>query len=184
MASPATRAERSSTGSTASEPTPDRRWASAVRRSAAIVGITYRQLDYWARTDLVRPSVRRRAGERHAAPATRTATSCELKVMKSLLDAGVTLQIGAQGDRVPARRPRRRLGDRAASCSTARSSVLARDRRRSSSTCSRTGQGVLNIVPLGPVVERARRAAARARADAAGDGAGGAPVERGRARRG
>lgn len=26
-------------------------------RTAEIVGITYRQLDYWARTDLVRPSL-------------------------------------------------------------------------------------------------------------------------------
>ena len=26
-------------------------------RTAQIVGITYRQLDYWARTDLVRPSL-------------------------------------------------------------------------------------------------------------------------------
>jgi DNA-binding transcriptional MerR regulator len=26
-------------------------------RAAQIVGITYRQLDYWARTDLVRPSL-------------------------------------------------------------------------------------------------------------------------------
>ena len=27
------------------------------REAADIVGITYRQLDYWARTDLIRPSV-------------------------------------------------------------------------------------------------------------------------------
>jgi DNA-binding transcriptional MerR regulator len=27
------------------------------RKAAEIVGITYRQLDYWARTDLVRPSL-------------------------------------------------------------------------------------------------------------------------------
>ena len=26
-------------------------------RAAQIVGITYRQLDYWARTDLIRPSI-------------------------------------------------------------------------------------------------------------------------------
>ena len=26
-------------------------------RAAEIVGITYRQLDYWARTDLIRPSI-------------------------------------------------------------------------------------------------------------------------------
>ena len=27
------------------------------KRAAEIVGITYRQLDYWARTDLVRPDL-------------------------------------------------------------------------------------------------------------------------------
>ena len=27
------------------------------KRTAEIVGITYRQLDYWARTDLIRPSL-------------------------------------------------------------------------------------------------------------------------------
>ena len=40
-----------------------------------IVGITYRQLDYWARTDLAAAVARRRAGQRHASGATRTATS-------------------------------------------------------------------------------------------------------------
>ena len=27
------------------------------KRTAELVGITYRQLDYWARTDLIRPSL-------------------------------------------------------------------------------------------------------------------------------
>ena len=53
-----------------------------------IVGITYRQLDYWARTDLIRPSA--------AGPADQRAYSyrdlVELKVIKGLLDAGVSLQ--------------------------------------------------------------------------------------------
>ena len=31
-------------------------------KTAEIVGITYRQLDYWARTDLVRPSLADAAG--------------------------------------------------------------------------------------------------------------------------
>lgn len=54
-------------------------------------GITYRQLDYWARTGLVEPSVR---------PATGSGTQrlysfrdiLVLKVVKSLLDTGVSLQ--------------------------------------------------------------------------------------------
>ncbi len=32
-----------------------------------IVGITYRQLDYWARTGLLRPSISGRSWERHPA---------------------------------------------------------------------------------------------------------------------
>ena len=32
------------------------------KRAAEIAGITYRQLDYWARTDLVRPSLARATG--------------------------------------------------------------------------------------------------------------------------
>ena len=40
-----------------------------------IVGITYRQLDYWARTDLVRPSMTDAQGQRHAAPVLVPATS-------------------------------------------------------------------------------------------------------------
>ncbi|CAN5230340.1 hypothetical protein BH20ACT3_BH20ACT3_01250 [soil metagenome] len=32
------------------------------KKTAEIVGITYRQLDYWARTNLVRPSVTDAAG--------------------------------------------------------------------------------------------------------------------------
>lgn len=61
------------------------------KRSAEIVGITYRQLDYWARTDLVRPSLadatgsgsRRRYSYRDL---------LKLKVIKTLLDAGLRLE--------------------------------------------------------------------------------------------
>jgi DNA-binding transcriptional MerR regulator len=56
-----------------------------------IVGITYRQLDYWARTDLIRPSLADARGS-----GTQRIYSyrdlVELKVIKSLLDAGVSLQ--------------------------------------------------------------------------------------------
>ena len=56
-----------------------------------VVGITYRQLDYWARTDLVRPSVCDANGS-----GTQRLYSyrdlVELKVVKKLLDAGVSLQ--------------------------------------------------------------------------------------------
>ena len=59
--------------------------------ACAAAGITYRQLDYWARTGLVEPSVR---------PATGSGTQrlygfrdiLVLKVVKRLLDTGVSLQ--------------------------------------------------------------------------------------------
>lgn len=59
--------------------------------AAGVVGITYRQLDYWARTSLVLPTVR---------PAAGSGTSrlygfrdiLELKIVKRLLDTGVSLQ--------------------------------------------------------------------------------------------
>jgi len=54
-------------------------------------GITYRQLDYWARTGLVEPSVRSATGS-----GTQRLYSFRdillLKVIKRLLDAGVSLQ--------------------------------------------------------------------------------------------
>jgi len=57
-------------------------------QAAQIAGITYRRLDYWARTDLIRPS---------AADATGSGSRrryayrdlLELRVVKKLLDAGI-----------------------------------------------------------------------------------------------
>ena len=60
-------------------------------RTAKIVGITYRQLDYWARTDLVRPSLADATGS-----GSRRLYSyrdlLELRVIKSLIDAGIRLE--------------------------------------------------------------------------------------------
>ena len=93
-----------------------------------IVGISYRQLDYWARTDLVR-----------------------LKVIKSLLDAGVKLQTARKAIEYL----REDLGEDWAHASlvlNGASSVLARSGDDLIDVV-RQGQGVLNIVSLGPVVE-------------------------------
>jgi DNA-binding transcriptional MerR regulator len=61
------------------------------KKAAEIVGISYRQLDYWARTDLIRPSVCDAAGS-----GSRRQYSyrdlLELKVVKSMLDAGIKLE--------------------------------------------------------------------------------------------
>lgn len=60
------------------------------RQAAEIVGITYRQLDYWARTDLLRPS----AADAQGSGTRRVYTYrdlLELKVIKDMLDAGIKL---------------------------------------------------------------------------------------------
>src|SRR5829696_6732231 len=61
------------------------------QKTAEIVGITYRQLDYWARTDLVRPSLvdAKGSGSRRRYSYT---DLLELRVIKSLLDAGIKLE--------------------------------------------------------------------------------------------
>jgi DNA-binding transcriptional MerR regulator len=59
--------------------------------ACAAAGITYRQLDYWARTGLVEPSIRSASGS-----GTQRLYSFRdilvLKIVKRLLDAGVSLQ--------------------------------------------------------------------------------------------
>lgn len=61
------------------------------REVCAIVGITYRQLDHWARTDLLRPSLADATGS-----GSRRRYSFEdvvqLRVIKKLLDGGQSLQ--------------------------------------------------------------------------------------------
>ena len=64
----------------------------AGHQTARIGGITYRQLDYWARTNLVRPSLADARGS-----GTRRRYSyrdlLKLGVIKALLDSGVRLQL-------------------------------------------------------------------------------------------
>ena len=59
-------------------------------QACSIVGITYRQLDYWARTGLVRPGLKEARGS-----GTQRLYSfrdlVHLRVIRSLLDAGVSL---------------------------------------------------------------------------------------------
>ncbi|SER51704.1 MerR family transcriptional regulator [Corynebacterium cystitidis] len=56
-----------------------------------VAGITYRQLDYWARTDLVKPSIRGAQGS-----GSQRLYSFKdilvLKIVKRLLDTGISLQ--------------------------------------------------------------------------------------------
>ena len=61
------------------------------KAAAEIVGITYRQLDYWARTDLIRPELADAKGS-----GTRRRYSyrnlLELKLVKTMLDSGIKLE--------------------------------------------------------------------------------------------
>jgi DNA-binding transcriptional MerR regulator len=111
----------------------------------SIVGITYRQLDYWARTDLLRPSLADAKGS-GSQRLYSYRDLVELKVIKSLLDAGVNL--GA------ARRAigylRSNLGEDLANANLVLSGetpLLVRDGGEILDLV-RQGQGVLNIVSL------------------------------------
>ena len=114
----------------------------------AIVGITYRQLDYWARTDLLRPSISEAKGS-----GTQRRYSyrdlLELKVIKRLLDAGISLQSA----RVAIGYLRENLGEDVAAANlvlTGTESILASTGEEIIDLL-RGGQGVLNILPLASV---------------------------------
>ena len=115
----------------------------------SIVGITYRQLDYWARTNLLRPSISEAKGS-----GTQRRYSyrdlLELKVIKRLLDAGVSLQSARRAIEVL-----RESGADVASANVVLSgsqSVLARSGEEIIDLL-KGGQGVLNVVALAGVVE-------------------------------
>jgi DNA-binding transcriptional MerR regulator len=114
----------------------------------AVVGITYRQLDYWARTDLLRPSISEAKGS-----GTQRLYSysdlLQIKVIKRLLDSGISLR--------SARRAidcLRSSGDDVASANLVIDegrTVLARSGEEIIDLL-KGGQGVLNIVPMAGVV--------------------------------
>jgi DNA-binding transcriptional MerR regulator len=115
-----------------------------------IVGITYRQLDYWARTDLVRPSICDANGS-----GTQRLYSyrdlVELKVIKRLLDADISLQAARKAIEYL----RNQLGTDLASAHLVidgGNTVLVQTGDQIVDLL-RNGQGVLNIVALGPVVD-------------------------------
>lgn len=60
-------------------------------QTASVVGISYRQLDYWARTNLIRPSLSDASG---SGSRRRYSYSdlLELKAIKKLLDSGIKLE--------------------------------------------------------------------------------------------
>ena len=115
------------------------------KRTAEIVGITYRQLDYWARTDLLRPSVSDANGS-----GSRRRYSykdlLELKAIKTLLDAGIKLE----SVREVFSYMREQMGEDIASANLVihgTTSVLTRSGEELFDLV-RKGQGVLNVLPL------------------------------------
>jgi DNA-binding transcriptional MerR regulator len=146
------------------------------REAADIVGITYRQLDYWARTDLIRPSLadangsgsRRRYSYRDL---------IELNLIKTLLDAGQKLErVRAAFDYL------RDLGDDLASVQlviAGDSVVLVHDGEQLIDVVNRyQGQGVLNLLALDGVVEQVDAAIVELRPAASVAAAGGSGVVR------
>ena len=120
------------------------------KRTAEIVGISYRQLDYWARTDLIRPSLVDAAGS-----GSRRLYSyrdlLELKVIKSLLDAGLKLESVRQVFSFL----REQLGEDVATANLViqgKKSVLVRSGDELIDVLQK-GQGVLNVLPLAGVKE-------------------------------
>ncbi len=125
------------------------------REAADIVGITYRQLDYWARTDLIRPSLadangsgsRRRYSYQNL---------LELKMIKTLLDAGQKLErVRAAFEYL------RDLGDLTSAqlVIAGESVVLVREGENLIDVVNKyQGQGVLNLLALDGVVEQVEAA--------------------------
>ncbi len=117
-------------------------------KTASVVGISYRQLDYWARTDLIRPSLTDAAGS-----GSRRMYSyrdlLELRVIKSLLDAGIKLE--------SVRKAFTYLRDQAdtdiatATLVISGNDVLLCDGEMLIDIVRRGGQGVLNVLAIGSV---------------------------------
>ncbi|MEQ1703090.1 MAG: MerR family transcriptional regulator [Ilumatobacteraceae bacterium] len=117
-------------------------------KAAGVVGISYRQLDYWARTDLVRPSLADASGS-----GSRRLYSyrdlLELRVIKSLLDAGIKLESVRKAFTYL-----REHGDAdiaAATLVISGNDVLLCDGDTLIDIVRRGGQGVLNVLAIGSV---------------------------------
>ena len=137
------------------------------KRAAEIVGITYRQLDYWARTDLIRPSLTDASGSGSRRQYTYK-DLLELKAVKNLLDAGIRLE----SVRDVFSYLRESLGEDV----TAVNLVISGSKSVVVKTGEdlldllQNGQGVLNILPLAGVKDEVDAAII----DLYPDGAGGA----------
>lgn len=116
-----------------------------------IVDITYRQLDYWARTELVTPTLRQARGSGSQRLYTFD-DIVQLRVVKRLLDTGVSLQrVRLAVDELRSRG--QSLSD--VTLVADRNSVYAVDDNAQVIDLLARGQGVFAIA-LGPVVDELR----------------------------
>ena len=116
-------------------------------QAADIVGISYRQLDYWARTDLVRPSATDAAGSGSRREYVYR-DLLELKVIKNLLDAGIKLESVREVFNYLRRHVTTDVA--AAHIVISGKSVVLCDGEHLVDAV-RNGQGVLNVLPLASV---------------------------------
>ena len=119
-------------------------------QAAEVVGISYRQLDYWARTNLVRPSSLDAAGSGSRRVYTYR-DLLELRVIKNLLDAGIKLE----SVREVFNYLRNHVDTEIAAAHiviSGQSVVLCQGDQLVD--VLRNGQGVLNILPLSGVKEQ------------------------------
>jgi DNA-binding transcriptional MerR regulator len=116
-------------------------------QTAKVVGITYRQLDYWARTGLLKPSIVEAKGS-----GSRRQYSyrdlLELRVIKTLLDAGIRLE--AVREVFTYLRKHVTTDISSANIVISGSSVMLCENDQLVDILRR-GQGVLNVLPLSGV---------------------------------
>jgi DNA-binding transcriptional MerR regulator len=122
------------------------------KRAAEIVNISYRQLDYWARTDLIRPSM----ADAHGSGSRRRYSYrdlIELRLIKTLLDNGIKLENVRQAFHYI----RDQLGEDLSSAKlvlSGSSAVLVRENNELIDVVSKyKGQGVLNFLDLEDVTK-------------------------------
>jgi DNA-binding transcriptional MerR regulator len=122
------------------------------KQAAEIVDISYRQLDYWARTDLIRPSL----ADAHGSGSRRRYSYrdlIELKLIKTLLDNGTKLENIRQAFQYV----RDQLGEDLSSAKlvlAGNSAVLVRENDELIDVLSKSkGQGVLNLLDLEDVTQ-------------------------------
>ena len=123
------------------------------KSAADIVGITYRQLDYWARTNLIRPTAADATGSGSRRQYTYK-DLLELKVVKRLLDSGIRL--ASVRDVFAYMREHVDTEISSAHIVIDGSSVVLCDGENLIDVL-RHGQGVLNVLPLAGVKDEVDR---------------------------